>query len=115
MNRTTYFIRANDGWLPRYNIVIRRYYELKIEDYPPLQEYSDYGPCVSGVLLGWNRTGLKRAHRKGKKELAKYLATQARKSAREKKVELSLQQSEVQSQMSTNGNIFLPTTEIKSW
>jgi len=96
MKKTTYFIRANDGWLPRYNIVIRRYYELQIKDYPPLQEYSDYGPCVSGVLLGWNRTGLKRAHRKGKKELARYKAKKARDDRRAEKVALSLQQSEVE-------------------
>ena len=96
MNKTTYFIQANDGWLPRYNIVIRRYYETQIEDYPSIQEYSDYGPCFAGVILGWDRTGLKRAHRKGKKELAKYLAKQTRYSARKRKVALSLQQSKVE-------------------
>ena len=96
MNRTTYFIRANDGWLPRCNVVIRIYYEISIDGLPSIQEYTDYGPSFSGVLLGWNRTGLKRAHRKGKKELARYKAKKARDDRRAEKVALSLQQSEVE-------------------
>lgn len=79
MDGISFRITPNDGILPRYNIVLLLPRpDLVLEGHTFTQRPTEFGPCISGIMLGWNRTGLKRSEKKARLEIQRYLKRKER-------------------------------------